>query len=87
MSWQVNYAADIATAANSIDADFEMLVSCKFSAYRLAYRRRNKGQTPTAALCRQAPQTVSSETECHPSSLLTVHQTVPCRFGQYQSLS
>ncbi len=25
MSWQVNYAADIATAASSIDADLETL--------------------------------------------------------------
>ncbi len=78
--------ADIATAADPIDA-LKYLVSCTTNAYRLAYRRRNKGQTPTAALCQQAPQTVSSETKCHPSSLLTVHQTAPCRVRQFQSPS
>ena len=75
--------ADMAIAADPIDAGHETFVSCTVNAYRLAYRRRNKGQTPTATLCQQAPQTTSSETKCHPSSLLTVHQTAPCRFGHF----
>jgi len=36
------------------------LVSYMVSAYRLAYRRRNKGQIPTAALYQQAPQAQSN---------------------------